>query len=159
MLTTIQSNIAADLDAFEEATWFTSAYLVAMSSMSPLVGRLSQVFSPRGLILYSSVIICIGTVITSMASSLAVFLLGRATTGLGAGGVLITSTIIIIELAPTSKRGLLLGLINAGMTTGVSLGAVLAGALEPKIGWVRPTHRCGFEIFFFRKKNYASHAN
>lgn len=28
MMTTAQSEIAADLDAFDEATWFTSAYLV-----------------------------------------------------------------------------------------------------------------------------------
>lgn len=28
MMTTAQSDIAADLDAFDQATWFTSAYLV-----------------------------------------------------------------------------------------------------------------------------------
>lgn len=28
MMTTVQSYIAADLDAFAEATWFTSAYMV-----------------------------------------------------------------------------------------------------------------------------------
>jgi hypothetical protein len=28
MMTTAQSEIAADLDAFDQATWFTSAYLV-----------------------------------------------------------------------------------------------------------------------------------
>jgi hypothetical protein len=29
MMTTAQSDIAADLDAFSETTWFNSAYLVA----------------------------------------------------------------------------------------------------------------------------------
>jgi hypothetical protein len=28
MMTTAQSSIAADLDAFAEASWFTSAYMV-----------------------------------------------------------------------------------------------------------------------------------
>ena len=34
LLTTTQSTIAADLDAFAEVSWFTSAYLV--SNMLPL---------------------------------------------------------------------------------------------------------------------------
>ena len=31
-MTTVQSEIAADLDAFAEVTWFTSAYLVCYIS-------------------------------------------------------------------------------------------------------------------------------
>jgi hypothetical protein len=32
MMTTAQSDIAADLDAFAEASWFTSAYMVWSSN-------------------------------------------------------------------------------------------------------------------------------
>ena len=64
------------------------------------------------------------------------FLLGRAVTGTGAAGVTIVATIIAIQLAGAKRRGLYIGLINSGLTVGVSLGAVIAGALEPKFGWV-----------------------
>ena len=47
MLTTTQSNIASEFDAFERATWFTSAYLIAMSALGPLNGKLASLFSPR----------------------------------------------------------------------------------------------------------------
>lgn len=56
--------------------------------------------------------------------------------GVGTAGILVSITISIIQRTPHEKRGLLLGLTNTGMTVGVSLGAVVAGALEPKIGWV-----------------------
>ncbi|OCK77348.1 MFS general substrate transporter [Lepidopterella palustris CBS 459.81] len=135
ILTTTQSAIAADLNAFEKVSWLTSSYLIAVSSISPLSGRLCQLFSPRLCMFVSTIIVCIGSAITSLSSSFEVFVLGRAVTGAGAAGILIVATIIAIQMAGAKNRGLYIGLINSGMTVGVSLGAVIAGAVEPKFGW------------------------
>ncbi|MCJ1438454.1 hypothetical protein MMC27_007844 [Xylographa pallens] len=135
LLTTTQSTIAADLDAFAQVSWFTSAYLIAMASMSPLAGRLSQIFSPRWCIFISTLIFAIGAFITSGAANLTTFLLGRAITGIGAAGILTLSIILVIELTSKRRRGLFIGLVNTGYTTGVSLGAVIAGALVGPLGW------------------------
>jgi len=136
MLTTTQSAIAADLDAFEKTHWLTSSYLIAMSSLAPLMGRLSQLFSPRLCMFYSTLVVCVGSVIVSLSKTFELFVLGRAVTGAGAGGILIVAVIISIQMSSLRRRGLYIGLINSCMTLGVSLGAVIAGALEPKIGWV-----------------------
>ena len=58
-------------------------------------------------------------------------------TGAGGGGIFIVASIITIQITSPERRGLFIGLVNTGMTAGVSLGAVIAGALEAKIGWVR----------------------
>lgn len=50
--------------------------------------------------------------------------------------------ILVLELSSKKKRGLFVGLVNAGFTTGVSFGAVLAGALLPVTGWVRFVAMC-----------------
>lgn len=123
------------MDAFEKATWLTSSYLIAMSSLAPLMGRLSQVFSPRLCMFFSTILITTGTAITGLSTSFKMFLVGRALTGAGGGGILIVASIIVIQMTSPKRRGLYIGLVNSGMTVGVSLGAVIAGALEPKIGW------------------------
>jgi MFS family permease len=138
IITTTQSSIAADLDAFEQATWFTSSYLIAMSSLAPLMGRLSQVFSPRLCMFSSTIVMCAGSIVTALSNTYLVFILGRVLTGAGAAGVLIVAIIIVVQMTSPERRGLYIGLANSGMTVGVSLGAVIAGALEPKIGWVSP---------------------
>ncbi|GAD97453.1 MFS multidrug transporter, putative [Paecilomyces variotii No. 5] len=135
MITTTQSDIAADLDAFSEATWFTSSFLIAMSCVTPLGGRLSQIFSPRNYILGSSLVMAAGLLITSLAKTLWVFLLGRVVTGSGAAGIMATSIILVLELSSKKRRGLFIGIVNAGFTTGVASGAVLAGAVTPVFGW------------------------
>lgn len=156
ILTTTQSAIAADLDAFEEASWLTSSYLIAMSSIAPLSGRLCQLFSPRLCMFVSTVIVCLGCIITSISPSLAVFLLGRAVAGAGAAGIMIVATIIAVQLAGAKRRGLYIGLINSSLTVGVSLGAIIAGALEPKFGWVC-RHYLYLLEFADEHKNISSH--
>jgi predicted MFS family arabinose efflux permease len=46
-----------------------------------------------------------------------------------------TSIILVLELASKKRRGLCIGLINCGYTTGVASGAVLAGLITPTLGW------------------------
>ncbi|KAL6711104.1 hypothetical protein ACN47E_006979 [Coniothyrium glycines] len=135
ILTTTQSSIAEDLDAFERASWFTSAYLIAMSSLAPLMGRLCQVFSPRLCMFFSTMLICVGSAVTSTSMTFEHFILGRVITGAGGGGIFIVASIMAIQMTSPKRRGLFMGLANTAMTIGVSLGAVIAGALEPKIGW------------------------
>ncbi|KAJ5692765.1 hypothetical protein N7462_002188 [Penicillium macrosclerotiorum] len=135
MMTTAQSDIAADLDSFAEATWFTSTYMIAMSSVTPLAGRLSNIFTPRLYVVFSSTLLAIGLFITAAAPSLTVFLLGRAVAGCGSGGLMSTAIILALDLASPERRGLCIGLVNTGFTTGVASGAVLAGLLTPILGW------------------------
>ncbi|KAK5663016.1 hypothetical protein OQA88_6431 [Cercophora sp. LCS_1] len=134
-ISTIQSTIAAELNAYEHAMWFTSSYLITMSSVAPLVGRLAMVFSPGAMILFSSVFFSIGAVVTGQAHDFVTFILGRVLVGIGGGGVMTLSLILVIQLTSKKRRGLMIGLTNAGFTIGLSVGAVIFGTLLPVIGW------------------------
>lgn len=107
-----------------------------MSSTAPLAARLAQIFSPRNCIFIASLFFSLGGIVTSQAPDLKVFLLGRAISGIGGAGIMTVSFILVLELAGTKRRGLFIGLVNTGFTTGVSLGAVVAGALLDVKGWV-----------------------
>jgi len=107
-----------------------------MSSTSPLAARLAQIFSPRNCILAGSLFFAVGGLVTSQAKDVEIFLLGRAIQGIGGAGIMTISFILVLELAGKKKRGLYIGLVNAGFTTSVSFGALIAGALLPLTGWV-----------------------
>lgn len=135
ILTTTQSAIAGDLDAFERTSWFTSAYLIAMSALGPLNGKLAAVFTPRITIFASTVLLAIGTITSGLANDFTGFIVGRVFTGIGASGIFTVSIIIVLELTSAKQRGLAIGLLNSGFTVGVAVGATAAGALLPVIGW------------------------
>lgn len=135
-----QSTIAADLDAYEGAMWFTSAYLIAVASMAPLVGRLAMIFSPGVMTLASSLFFVVGALVSSQATTFAVFIVGRVLVGIGGAGVMTLSMILVLQLTSKRRRGLFIGLVNAGFTIGLSTGAVVFGALLPTLGWVSNRH-------------------
>ncbi|KAE9378132.1 MFS general substrate transporter [Stipitochalara longipes BDJ] len=135
LVTTTQSKIAEDLDAFALASWFTSAYMIAMSSTTILAGRLAQIFSPRSCVLVSSIFFGVGGVVASQGKTMQVFLLGRIIQGIGGGSIMTVSLILVLELSAKKRRGLHIGLVNSVFTMGVSFGAVIAGALLPITGW------------------------
>ncbi|KAK4507457.1 hypothetical protein PRZ48_001192 [Zasmidium cellare] len=136
MLTTIQSYIADDLEVYEQTSWFTSTYLICMSALGPLNGKLALVFTPRVCIFVASILMAIGAILCSMATSFASFLVGRAIAGVGASGVFTVSVILTIELSKGSKRkGVAMGTLNSGYTAGVAIGATAAGALVDLTGW------------------------
>lgn len=135
LMTTIQSPIAIDLDAFTEVSWFSSIYLIAITSITPVAGRLSTIFTARVYLLASIIIHVCGLLITSQAGSLSMFLVGRAVGGIGSAAVTPVAFILVTELTTQRSRGLFFGAINTGYTTGVACGAIIAGVLEPRIGW------------------------
>jgi MFS family permease len=108
---------------------------IAISSVAPLAGRFTQIFSARKCIFVSSVVFSVGLLVTSQAPSFVAFLVGRVISGIGAAGILTISIILVLELTDKKRRGLFVGLVNAGYTSGVALGAVVAGALLPVTGW------------------------
>lgn len=135
LITTIQSPIAIDLDAFTEVSWFSSIYLIAITSITPIAGRLSTIFTARVYLLASIIIHACGLLITSQATSLSTFLVGRAVGGIGSAAVTPVAFILVTELTTQGRRGLFFGCINTGYTTGIACGAIIAGLLEPLIGW------------------------
>lgn len=135
LMTTIQSPIATDLDTSTEVSWFTSAYLIAISSITPVAGRLCAIFSPRTYLLASVVVQSCGLLMSSQARSLGAFLAGRVVTGVGSAAVTPVAFILVTELTAARRRGLFFGAINTGYTSGVACGAIIAGALEPLVGW------------------------
>jgi len=135
LIATIQSPIAVDLEAFSSVSWFASAYLIAITSITPVAGRLSQIFTARVYLLASILIQAIGLLITALAQKLSVFLVGRVLTGIGSAAVTPIALILVTELTSKKRRGLCFGCVNTGYTTGVASGAIIAGALEPVIGW------------------------
>lgn len=84
----------------------------------------------------SSLLISIGLLITATAQTFPVFIVGRVVTGLGCALIYSTQTIIVLELSSKKRRGLLIGCVYTTVTVGIAAGAIIAGAMAPRFGWV-----------------------
>lgn len=136
-LAMIQGSLAKDLNSPSQTMWFTTSYLIASSSLTPLAGSLATIFSPRSIVLPTAVLFSFGSLVASQAHSFPVFMVGRVVMGFGGAGVVVMSVVFVIELAGKRRRGVMIGVVNTAYTLGVSVGAAVYGVLQPVIGWVR----------------------
>ena len=129
--------IRADFDASKRQiiNWGATAYLVAMTSLLLLFGRLADRYGRRKLFL-------IGLSITTMAVSLAaftpnpeVFLIARTFQGAGIAILVPTALAMVLGDIPQKHQGAAVGLWGSiGAVAGV-LGPISSGSLIEIFGW------------------------
>ncbi|KAI9754164.1 MAG: hypothetical protein M4579_004832 [Chaenotheca gracillima] len=127
--------ITSYFGASYSASWLSTAFLLTLTAFQPLFGRVSDTFGRRPLYLFTLVIFAVSTVWCAIAGSMISFILARAASGLGAGGVMAMGAFICNDLVPLEIRGLYQSYINLAYGMGAAAGAAFGGMLCDLIGW------------------------
>ena len=100
--------ITADLHG-TDFVWVGSAYALASSAILPMTGGLAQVFGRRPSFLGSIACFTAGSAICGAAKNMGMLIAGRTVQGLGGGGILSLTTIVISDMVSLEERGLYAG--------------------------------------------------
>ncbi|ODV86501.1 hypothetical protein CANARDRAFT_196424 [[Candida] arabinofermentans NRRL YB-2248] len=133
ILSTLLAEIASDLNAIPYISWIATSYLLCSSIVQPL-GRLSDIFGRKALLLICIVFFSLGCLQCSMATSVVSFVIGRFLTGF-AGGLNTLTTIIMSDLVPLRQRGVFQGIGNLFYALGSAVGGSIGGYIAHQYGW------------------------
>ena len=78
--------IAADLGGFTLISWVVTAYLLTSTCITPIVGKMSDLYGRRRILNLSLVLFMIGSALSALAPSMPLLILFRAIQGLAAAG-------------------------------------------------------------------------
>jgi MFS family permease len=78
----------------------------------------------------------VGVIVSSIAGTFTPMLVGRTVQGVGGGGIILMSDIIITDLVPMRIRGTYFGIIGGDWALGSVSGPVIGGALASEASWV-----------------------
>ncbi|KAI0057350.1 MFS general substrate transporter [Artomyces pyxidatus] len=134
VVTTALPTIAADLHA-NEFLWVGTAYALAFTALIPLSGGLCDAFGRWPLMTASLALYAVGGAFAGSAQTINWLVAGRAISGLGAGGLGATVTIIMADLIPLQQRGLFNGLLGMVLCLGGGIGPVVGGVLAEEGHW------------------------
>ncbi|ORY63676.1 iron permease [Leucosporidium creatinivorum] len=127
-------SMAADLDS-TEYSWVGSAYALTSTALIPWTGGLAAIFGRRSTMLGSLVIFAAGSAITGAAPSMNIVILGRSIQGIGGGGILTMTEIVIVDLLPLAERGAFFGVVGAVWAIASAIGPPIGGALASAGQW------------------------
>ncbi|POS87511.1 hypothetical protein EPUL_002114 [Erysiphe pulchra] len=118
-----------------EAFWAGTSFLLSSTVMMPSYGSFSHIFGRKPLLITAIVSFLTGSVICAVANNFVVLLVGRSWQGIGAGGVITLTEIIITDLVPLQERGKWYGLISAVWSVGSVSGPIIGGVFAQSVTW------------------------
>ncbi|KAF7308132.1 MFS domain-containing protein [Mycena chlorophos] len=116
-------------DTKGEFTWVGNAYALSSTAFIPLSGNLADAFGRRGIVLFSITFFAIGSALSGAAQNMNMLIAARTVQGIGGGGILALSEILIADLVPLAERGIYQGFLAVIWSLASSIGPPIGGAL------------------------------
>jgi EmrB/QacA subfamily drug resistance transporter len=127
--------IQASLHTSESAVaWVLTAFLLSASVSTPILGRLGDMYGKERLLLIVLVMLAVGTLISAVATSLWLMLIGRVIQGAG-GGIFPLAFSIIRDEFPNERVPGAIGLVSSLLGIGGGAGVVFAGIVTQNLSY------------------------
>ncbi len=127
--------IAADLGGFTLISWVVTAYLLTSTCVTPILGKLSDLYGRRHVLNASLVLFILGSACCALAPSMPLLILFRALQGIGGGGLLTVGQTIIADVVSPRERGRYAGYFAIVWGSASILGPTVGGVLTQYYGW------------------------
>ncbi|CAP79873.1 putative transporter [Penicillium chrysogenum] len=118
-----------------EAFWSGTSFLLCSTVFQPSFASFSNIFGRRPLILISLIFFSVGAILAAIANDFTYMLIGRSIQGVGGGGIISLSEVIITDLVPLRWRGQYFGILSAMWSVGSVTGPILGGGFSEKVSW------------------------
>ncbi|HSS32117.1 MAG TPA: MFS transporter [Solirubrobacterales bacterium] len=132
----LQSTVAPALPVIQEelhasataVAWVFTGYLLSASILTPIVGRLGDMFGKERTLIISLAVLSVGVLMAALAQSITMLIIARIVQGSG-GAIFPLAFGIIRDEFPREKAAQGIALISAILGIGGGLGIVLAGPI------------------------------
>lgn len=135
VVATLLTPIGSHFNKSNQSSYIGTAYLLSVCCFTPLYGRLSDILGRKGAMLLALSLFGSGTIFCGMAPSMETLIAARAVAGMGGGGVMTVSSIVVTDLIPLKQRGLYQGMANILFGLGAGIGGPLGGWINDAFGW------------------------
>jgi EmrB/QacA subfamily drug resistance transporter len=135
IVSTALPTIVGDLGGGNHVSWVVTAYLLAQTITSAVVGKLGDQFGRKRVFQTSVAIFIVGSALCGLSEGMSWLIASRAIQGVGAGGLTVTATALIADIIPLRERGRYQGSLGAVFGVTTVLGPLLGGFFTDNLSW------------------------
>ncbi|KAJ1679269.1 hypothetical protein EV182_002387 [Spiromyces aspiralis] len=128
-------SIASEFQSFSESNWVPTAYMLTVTAFLPIYGKVSDIAGRAATMVFAILVFVVGSALCGAARSMMWLIIARGLAGLGGGGIVALSSVIITDLIPIERRAKYLSLLSVSMVVSYIIGPSLGGVLTDKVSW------------------------
>jgi EmrB/QacA subfamily drug resistance transporter len=130
-LTTIQHDLGT---TDTSVTWLVTGFLLSASVGTAIIGRLGDMYGKERLLLWTLLVLAVGSLLAAVSDSLPVLIVARVIQGV-AGGIFPLSMSIVRDEFPPDRVAGSIGVISSILGIGGGCGLVVGGLIVEHLSW------------------------
>ena len=135
IVATALPRVVGDLGGFDQFAWVFTAYMLASTTSIPIMGKLSDVYGRKRVLVGGVILFLVGSALSGIAQDMIQLILFRGIQGLGAGSIIANSYAVMGDLLPPTQRGKWMGIVGAVFVLAIVAGPLVGGYLTDHLSW------------------------
>jgi EmrB/QacA subfamily drug resistance transporter len=135
IVATALPTIVGEMGGLTHLSWVVTAYLLAQTVVTPLYGKLGDLYGRKKVVQVGIVIFLAGSALCGLAQSMTQLIVFRAVQGLGGGGLKVTTQAVVGDVVPPRDRGRYQGIFGAVFGLSSIAGPLIGGYFTTHLSW------------------------